>query len=252
MIETTADRRPPVELAAVWLIGRRAAVEALTDRMTMIMSGVLSLVLPVFIVISGIRPAAGSASAVDVLGTVLGVYLLINGLLPSAAAIGITAGQFAGEKEQGSLTPLLASPASNVAIFGGKILGAVLPALLFSAVAEVAYVGSLVVLVGVEKVRLIPLPLALAMLLLVPEVALFASILAAFVSSRVRTFNAAQQISGIVALPVIGIVTGVAFVTSSAGGGALAAEVAALACLDIALWLATAVTWRREEALARL
>src|SRR5438309_1764388 len=119
---------------SIWLIGRRAALEALRDRMTVLMSMVISVVLPVFVVATGIRLAAsgGDVNAHD-LGGILATYLLINGLLPSAAAVGITAGQFAGEKEQGSLTPLLASPASNIAIFGGKILGSVLPALLFSA-----------------------------------------------------------------------------------------------------------------------
>ena len=52
------------------------------------------------------------------------------------AAVGIASGQFAGEKERGILTPLLASPASNVAIFGGKVLGAIIPPLSYSLVAE--------------------------------------------------------------------------------------------------------------------
>jgi ABC-2 type transport system permease protein len=227
-------------------------MEALRDRTTVLMSMVVSVVLPVFVVATGIRGATSSDMSPRDLGAVLATYLLINGLLPSAAAVGITAGQFAGEKEQGSLTPLLASPASNVAIFGGKILGAVLPALLFSAIAEVAYLLALAGLVGIDKVRLISPLLALGMLLLVPEVALFAAILASFVSSRVRSFNAAQQISGILVLPVIGLVSSVAYFMGSWGRPALAPALAGLLALDVVTWLATAGTWRREEVLGRL
>src|SRR5690242_5790011 len=104
--------RLPSDWLAIWLIGRRAALEALRDRVTVAMSMAISIVLPIFVVGTGIRlAAAGSAMSPRDLGSILATYLLITGLLPSAAAVGITAGQFAGEKEQGNLTPLLASPA---------------------------------------------------------------------------------------------------------------------------------------------
>ena len=47
------------------------------------------------------------------IGARLAANLLVVGVLPAFSAVGIAAGQFAGEKERGLLTPLLASPAKR-------------------------------------------------------------------------------------------------------------------------------------------
>src|SRR5215217_5500235 len=111
---------PPGDLKAMLLIARRGAIESLRDRSTAAMGVFFSLVLPVVLVMTRIWPRADSAEAS---GGALAGYLLLVGLLPTSAAVGSASGQFAGEFEQGSLTPLLASPASNTAIFAGKVLG---------------------------------------------------------------------------------------------------------------------------------
>jgi ABC-2 type transport system permease protein len=222
--------------------------------MTLVVSLVGALVLPVIIVLTVLRPIVGGSfgeEPVGSLGAILASYLLIIGLLPASAAVGIAAGQFAGEKEQGSLAPLLASPASNVAIFGGKVLGAVIPALLFSLVAELAYLGSLALVSGPDLFGSIPPGAALAMLALVPAYALFATTVASLISSRVRTYNTAQQIAGLVLLPAWGALLGLAFTIQHWGPWALVAAVAGLLTIDVVLLLLAAATWRREEVLAQ-
>nr|MBF6590187.1 ABC transporter permease subunit [Ktedonobacterales bacterium] len=173
------------------------------------------------------------------------------GLLPSSAAVGIAAGQFAGEKEQGSLTPLLAAPASNVTIFGGKVLGAVLPAILFSVVACVGYLGEIALAVGRDTLRLLPTALTVALALLVPAYAVFAAAVSSLISSRVRTFNTAQQIGGLAILPVMFALFGLAFKMQSWGPGAMFAAVVGVVIADVVLITVSAATWRREEVLAR-
>lgn len=242
----------PSERQSLLLIARRAALEALRDRITLLVSGFFSLVFPLIMVFSVVRPLAGSSgSDTGVLGTVLAVYLLLIGLLPTTAAIGVACGQFAGEKEQGNLAPLLASPASNVAIFGGKVLGAVLPAILFAIVAECSYLIAVSATIGADKLRLLPAALAIAMLLLVPAVATFAATVASLISSRVRTFNTAQQISSILLFPLWGILFGVAFKMGAWGAWTLALAVVAVFAIDAVLTVVAAKTWRREEVLAQ-
>ncbi|GEM_PF-952488 len=242
----------PSDWQTLLLIARRAALEALRDRITLTMSVFFSLVFPLIMVFSVVRPLAGAGSGQDgVLGTVLAIYVLLIGLLPTTAAVGVACGQFAGEKEQGNLAPLLASPASNVAIFGGKVLGAVVPAILFSAVAEIAYLLAVSATIGANKLRLLPPALAIAMLLLVPAVAIFAATVASLISSRVRTFNTAQQISGILLFPLWGILFGVAFKMGAWGAWTLALAVAAVFAIDAVLTVVAAKTWRREEVLAQ-
>src|SRR5215467_367439 len=111
-----ADASPrPSDLQLTLLIGRRAALESLRDRTTRIVSILFVLVFPLGMVLAVLRPIASGAGPQrdQALAATLAIYLLMVGLLPTNGAVSIAAGQFAGEKEQGSLAPLLASPASN-------------------------------------------------------------------------------------------------------------------------------------------
>jgi len=239
---------PPGELEMTWLIGRRAAVEALQDRLSLLMGGSFAVVLPIVLVVVVIRQAGSSADAV---GDLLAFYLLIVGLVPTISAVGIAAGQFAGEKERGILTPLLASPASNMAIFGGKVLGAIMPPLLYAVVGECVYLACLALVLGPAELQLLPVWLSLTMVGLVPAVACFAASVASLVSSRVRTFTAAQQIAGLVLMPLWGVVVALAAKLPEWGPLGMMAALGALVLLDVAVTTVAATTWRREEVLAQ-
>ncbi len=240
--------QPPGDVRMTWLIARRAAGEALRDRLTLMVSLFFAVVLPLGLVLFVVRPLADSDD--PLLGTVLGVYLLLVGLMPAVSAVGIAAGQFAGEKERGLLTPLLASPASNLAIFGGKVLGAVMPPLTYAMVGDSVYLVGVAVVLGPARLGMIPLALAIAMLVLVPAMTAFAATVASLISSRVRTFNAAQQLAGLVLMPVWGAMLGVAIKLPEWGNAALFAALLGLVLVDGALLAVSAATWRREEVLS--
>jgi ABC-type Na+ efflux pump permease subunit len=240
--------RPPGDVAMTWLIARRAAVEALRDRLTLLMSVFFAIVLPIGLLVLAVLPLAGDGQAS--LDGLLAFYLLLVGLMPAVSAVGIAAGQFAGEKERGILTPLLASPASNVAIFGGKVLGAIIPPMLYAILAEAVYLLGIAVLLGPARLLLLPLWLSLTMAALVPAVTCFAAIVSSLISSRVRTYNAAQQIGGLVLMPVWGVILGLAIKLQEWGPAALVSAVAGLLLVDISLTVVAAVTWRREEVLS--
>src|SRR5439155_22604981 len=130
--------QPPGDMRMTWLIGQRAAIEAMQDQLSLLMGVGFAFVLPILLVALIVRPVGSSPSAdgQPPLGDMLAIYLLVVGLLPTIAAIGIACGQFAGEKERGILTPLLASPASNMAIFAGKVVGAIIPSLVYAMAAD--------------------------------------------------------------------------------------------------------------------
>ena len=220
--------------------------------MTLMMSLFFSLVFPIFMVVTTVVPVAHKNGGSDsTLKGVLAIYLLIIGLMPSTAAVGIASGQFAGEKEQGILTPLLATPASNFAIFGGKVIGAIIPAIIFSAVAELIYVLSIVLLTSVHTLGLLSLWMALAMVALVPATSLFAVTVASLISSRVRTFNTAQQISGFALFPLWGVIIGLGYELQNSGL-VLAVFVVTMFIIDVVMTYVAASTWSREEVLAKL
>ena len=235
-----------------WLIAWRAAIEALRDRLSLLVGLFFALVLPIGMVVLVLRPMAAGTDGGPVVGDAVPFYLLLVGVLPAFSAVGIAAGQFAGEKERGILTPLLASPASNLAIFGGKVLGAVIPPLMYAAAAEGVYAMGVAVLVGPTTLGLLSVPLSVATVLLVAAVTCFAAVVASLISSRVRTFNAAQQLGGLALMPVWGLVFALATRLRELGPTALFGTVGALVMLDAALIAVAAATWRREEVLAQL
>jgi ABC-2 type transport system permease protein len=130
------------------------------------------------------------------------------------------------------------------------VLGAIIPTLAYSIVAEVVYVLGLGVLLGPAELLLLPVPLSLALVALVPLVTCFAAIVSSLISSRVRTFNAAQQLGGLFLMPVWGIVIGLAANLMDWGPAGLAGAVLGLLAVDVALTVAAAATWRREEVLS--
>jgi ABC-type Na+ efflux pump permease subunit len=240
---------PAGDVPATLLIARRAALESLRDRSTVLTSAIFSLALPLVWVLVSIRPFANGPD--DRLAALMIVYLLTVGLLPLTIASGIAAGQFAGEKEKGNLTPLLAAPVSNRAIFAGKTLGAVLPAMLYSAIAIVSYLVEIAVFIGPGKLLLLPPALALSMIALVPAVAIFAATIASVISSRVRTYQAAQSIAGLLLIPIFLPFYFLAFLLQTWGPLAVLGGVVGVLALDAVLLLVGAASWRREEVLAR-
>jgi ABC-2 type transport system permease protein len=233
-----------------WLIAWRAATEALRDRLSLLVGVFFALVLPLGVLILAVRPMTAVSDSSG-LGDALPFYLLLVGVLPAFSAVGIAAGQFAGEKERGILTPLLASPASNLAIFAGKVLGAVIPPLIYAALAEAVYTVGMAMLVGPTTFAFLSVPLAVATVLLVAAVTCFAAVVASLISSRVRTFNAAQQLGGLALMPVWGLVFGLAARLRELGPASLFGTVGLLIIIDAALTALAAATWRREEVLAQ-
>jgi ABC-type transport system involved in multi-copper enzyme maturation permease subunit len=244
---------PPGSLAMTWLIARRAALEAIQDGLSLVLGLGIAVLGPIGLLLIVVQPMAArlGTSADAGIGSALAFDLLVVGLLPTVTAVGIASGEFAGEKERGLLTPLLASPASNVAIFGGKVLGAVLPPLVYSTLAEAVYLLGVGLLLGVHGLQLLPVPLTLGVVVLVPSVTCFAVAVASLISSRVRTYNAAQQLGGLVLMPLWGLVFGLAANLESWGGAGVFAVVVGLLLVDVALTVVSAATWRREEVLSQ-
>ena len=241
----------PGDPRVTWLIARRGALESLRDRMTVGYSAIFALVLPFLVVLVAIRPRAGHGGAgAEALGALMATYLLVVGLMPSTNAVSVASGMFAGEKEQGNLAPLLATPASNRAIFAGKVLGAVLPALLYALIAETSYLLDIALLMGPGTLRLLPVALSLAMVALVPTYAVLGAAIASLISSRVRTYQGAQTVSSLVLLPIMAVLFGLAFALRTQGVGLLLLAVVVMVALDAALILLSAARWRREEVMA--
>lgn len=240
-------------LHITWLIARRQMLEAIRDRSTLMLSGIFLIIQTVLVLIS-IVPALQdhTIAGLQRAGFLMAFYLLFVGLMPATPAIGIASGVFAGDKERGSLTPLLVTPASNTAILAGKILGAVLPALAYAVIGILIYFTEIALLFGADKLALLPAGLSILIVLLIPGIVLFGVALASAISSRVRTFQAAQNFSSLILVVFwIGLFA-LLFLQSILGLWAFALAVAGIYVIAVLFILLSAVTWRREEVMARL
>ena len=163
------------------------------------------LPLPVAQRLAGLDPTA--KMMLLVLGYLMAPLFLI---LPLMVASVIAADSFAGEKERKTLEALLYTPTSDGELFGAKLLVALVPALgvawgglvVYSLVADIAAYPYLHHL-------LLPDPLWLVLAFwLSPGVAGLGLGITVLVSARVRSFQEAYQLGGIVVVPLIAVVAG--------------------------------------------
>ena len=124
-------------------------------------------------------------------------------LIPLMSATTVSAQSFAGEKERGTLESILFAPVDALSLYMGKILAALIPAVGLSFISFLIY-GVVVNTLGwpmfgrlfFPDLNWLPL-----MLLVIPMISLGAILFSVYVSSRVATFQAAYQMSGLVVLP---------------------------------------------------
>lgn len=246
-------RRKPGTLRVIWLIAWRQIIEAMRNRSTFITTGFFLLFQTVMVLVV-LRPFLSGPVApkeVGIAGTLIAFYLLFAGLMPTTPAVSIASGVFAGDKERGSLTPLLVTPASNTEIFAGKVLGSVLPALAYAAIGIIIYLAEIALFFGADKLALLPTGLTILTLLLIPALAILGAAVASVISSRVSTFQSAQNYSSLILVVLWFGFFGLDFLVGTLGLWVFAVAVAGMFVLDIALIVVAAVTWRREEVMAR-
>jgi ABC-type Na+ efflux pump permease subunit len=182
---------------------------------------------------------------------VFATFFLIVPLMTSAV---IAADSFAGEKERKTLEALVYTPTSDLELYAGKVIAPWLAAVAVSTIGYVIFVLVATILGGAIVGRPIALTARwlLFVLVLAPGVAALAIGALVHVSARVRGFQEAYQLGGLVVLPVVvlllGQVTGVLYL-----------DLAAVVVIAGIVWLLAAGTlsigyrsFRRERLLVQL
>lgn len=195
------------------------------------------------------RPDLDALTMETMLRSFLFFFMIAVSSLPTA----IASYALIGEKVERSLEPMLATPVSVGSVLVGKMIAAVLPTLL----SVWAAAGVFMVLANREAYPIIGhnyFPQAvtwLLLLVLMPAAALMTVNIDILVSARVSDVRSAQQIAGLVVLPVSGV-----YVAAQLGSIALSLPVlwgmsAGVLVLDaLTLWAAQRV-FDREEILTR-
>ena len=137
-------------------------------------------------------------------------FMMLFMLIPLAIPIMIAAYSIVGEKNARSLEPLLATPITTFELLIGKSLSAVIPAVIATYGSFIVFITGVLLVIKSKAVLMAFLDLRwlVAIFIVGPLMAVLAVNLSLMVSSRVNDPRAAEQISMILIVPVLGLFFG--------------------------------------------
>lgn len=179
-------------------------------------------------------------------------FLVFFLLMPAYIPLSIATFSIIGEKQAHSLEPVLAAPIRTVELLAGKAIAALVPGVLAGIVTYLVFVVLASLVYGPNLFGVVTSPTWLAgVFLLGPAVGLSSVVAGVIVSSRVNDARVAQQIGGVVIVPIIGLVLAQATGTVLLGPeGFLVMAAAVLAVALIGLWIGVRL-FDRETILTR-
>jgi ABC-2 type transport system permease protein len=133
-------------------------------------------------------------------------------LIPTVVPLTMAIYSVIGEKTARTLEPLLATPVGVGELLFAKSLASTIPSVIVTWIAYGIYLLSVVTIGSQAAARAVTAPRwAFAILVMVPLLTLLSVNLGILISTRVNDVRVAQQIGGLVVVPVVGL--GIAQVT---------------------------------------
>jgi len=184
---------------------------------------------------------------------ILNQFLPLFMLMPIFIPMAIAAYSIVGEKTTRSLEPLLATPITTEELLAGKALAAVIPAVLATWAAFLIFIVG-APLLGAEPIVFISAlnqTWLIAIFIIGPLLSVLSVNFALMVSSRVNDPRVAEQISGVLIVPILGFVFGqlTGFIIVNVQFMLTTALV--LAAIDVALIFLGARLFQRENILTK-
>jgi ABC-2 type transport system permease protein len=210
----------------VWTILRREAMEMVRNRLlvaSILLPPILLTVAPIVLAsavgeeelppeliaqVIAQRPEWASFSAGELAGAfAVQQFLVFFLLMPAYIPLSIATFSIIGEKQARSLEPVLAAPIRTIELLAGKAIAALVPGVLAGWVTYVLFVALASVVYGPRLFGVVTDGSWLAgVLLLGPSIGLASVVAGVIVSSRVNDPRVAQQIGGVVVVPIIALV----------------------------------------------
>jgi ABC-2 type transport system permease protein len=227
---------------------------------------VFSIVIPLIYLLT--LPGSVSSSDLSVLGPMIPqgmtprqalIFIIVQSnlpfylMMPSVIPTLISSYSIVGEKKGGTLEPLLATPVSANDVLLGKSLAAVIPSVLITWASFFIY-SALVDYMTFSAFGRAILPDAtwlFTVFVTAPLLSLMAVYASVLVSSRINDIRAAQQISAVFVIPMMGVFVLQLFGYVSIDIGILAAASLGLLVLDVILIWAGSSIFRRDEILTK-
>lgn len=239
----------PDDMRPVWIIARREVRDQFRDWRIIFPIIGLTLLFPFLMNFTAqqILDFARGYGA-DIVGERLVPFLMmIVGFFPLSASLVIALDTFVGEKERGSIEPLLNTPLQDWQLYTGKLLAAIVPSLTGSFLGMAVYLGGL----GMQRVPLPELELTLLILVLTMVQAVVMVSGAVVVSSQATSVRAANLLSSFIIIPVALLIQGESVLMFWGTYATLWWAVFGLLVLAVLLVRVGLAHFRREELLGR-
>jgi ABC-type Na+ efflux pump permease subunit len=212
----------------------------------------MSLLPLIFVVVPMIQlftiPASATTSTLD---TRIGISLLYMLLIPAIVPSALSAYSVVGEREQGTLEPILITPIRREEFLVGKALAALLPTVVvaYTVFGIFLIAAALFAHPGVESAVFKSSHL-LVQLLFTPLIAAWSIWVGIAISSRSSDVRAAQQLSVFASLPPLAIVALMSLNVITPSTGLALGLAAALLAVDAFGWRVVAAMFDRERLIA--
>lgn len=185
-------------------------------------------------------------------GFIATYFLILFMLIPTVVPLTMAIYSVIGEKSARTLEPLLAAPVGVGELLFAKSLASTVPSVVVTWVAYGIYLASVMSLGSRAAVNAVTAPRwILAIVVMVPLITLLSVNLGILISTRVNDVRVAQQIGGLVVVPVVGL--GIAQVTGRVVLEDASFLVFALVLIgiDAAVFLLAKFAFQRENILVR-
>jgi ABC-2 type transport system permease protein len=206
--------------------------------------------------VQALYSAAPAAAGLDpkeaVQGFIAQYFLILFMLIPTVVPLTMAIYSVIGEKSARTLEPLLATPVGVGDLLFSKSLASTIPSVLVTWLAYAIYLASVVALGSRAAATAVTQPRwILAIVIMVPLLTLLSVNLGILISTRVNDVRVAQQIGGLVVVPVVAL--GIAQVTGRVvlDNGAFVQMAAFLIVVDLAVFLLAKLAFQRENILVR-
>ena len=182
------------------------------------------------------------------LGGVSLAFFLVPLILPTV----IAAYAVVGEREQGTLEPVLTTPVLERELLIGKALAAVVPSVLISYALYLTYRIIVAAAAAPVVLKLVSRPAwVVADILFTPLLATFSIWVVLAISVRSNDVRVAQQLSGLAMIPMVGVIALFTFQVVSPSVGVALLGALGLLILDSLAWRVVAKLFDRERLLTR-
>jgi ABC-2 type transport system permease protein len=185
-------------------------------------------------------------------GFIATYFLILFMLIPTVVPLTMAIYSVIGEKSARTLEPLLAAPVGVGELLFAKSLASTVPSVVVTWVAYAIYLFSVRALGSQAAVNAVTAPRwILAIVVMVPLLTLLSVNLGILISTRVNDVRVAQQIGGLVVVPVVGL--GIAQVTGRVvlDNASFITFSLLLIAADLAVFLFARLAFQRENILVR-